>query len=464
MHAIVGFILKQVPCYGNGEDGEIVEFVWECGMIRLHFWRPVAARFRRGRVEVNEMQIEPFELERWQSVWENKVELNISESGVHPLTTAELVPDPEQLRKIMEVQQLYPQTNGSEELRSRIAELYPGASAENVLVTCGGSEANFVSTWSLIEPGDEVVFMMPNYMQIAGLARVVWRDGEATVAARSVGLGHQRGRLAAAGDAENKIIAICNPSNPTGAVLRDDMRAAVIAAAAKVGAWMIADEVYRGAEFDGEMTPRFGADTSVSLCTAGLSKAYSLPGLRTGWVVGAPKMIEKPVELSRLHQHRSFDADGPAGFGGAGAGAARMDFESHAGDFAAQLSAAACVAGRARGVVFTRAPKAGAIAWAGLRGGRNSAQMAEELRVKKGVLLVPWRTVRDGIVRAVWFRRRSGTFAKSARCESMSGWPKHERQARGDWTSRNRQLRRLHVLGLIAIHGNREPTRIPGAN
>ena len=72
------------------------------------------------------MQIEPFELERWQSVWENKVELNISESGVHPLTTAELVPDPEQLRKILDVQQLYPQTNGSEELRSRIAELYPG--------------------------------------------------------------------------------------------------------------------------------------------------------------------------------------------------------------------------------------------------------------------------------------------------------------------------------------------------
>ena len=124
-----------------------------------------------SRVEVREMQIEPFELERWQSVWENKVELNISESGVHPLTTAELVPDPEQLRRILEVQLLYPQTNGSEELRSLIASMYPGATADNVLVTCGGSEANFVSTWALIDPGDEVVFMMPNYMQIAGVAR-----------------------------------------------------------------------------------------------------------------------------------------------------------------------------------------------------------------------------------------------------------------------------------------------------
>ncbi len=116
------------------------------------------------------MKVQPFELERWQSVWENKVELNISESGVHPLTTAELVPDPETLRKILDVPQGYPQTNGSEELRSRIAEMYPGARASNVLVTCGGSEANYISTWALLEPGDEVVFMLPNYMQISGLA------------------------------------------------------------------------------------------------------------------------------------------------------------------------------------------------------------------------------------------------------------------------------------------------------
>src|ERR1700729_62276 len=124
-----------------------------------------------SRIEVREMQIEPFDLERWQSIWENKVELNISESGVHPLATTELVPDAETLKKILDVPQYYPQTNGSEELRGRIAELYPGASAENALVTCGGSEANFVSTWSLIEPGDDVVFMLPNYMQVAGLAR-----------------------------------------------------------------------------------------------------------------------------------------------------------------------------------------------------------------------------------------------------------------------------------------------------
>src|ERR1700693_3360108 len=112
------------------------------------------------------MQIAPFHLERWQSIWENQVELNISESGVAPMTVQELVQEPEELERILNVPLGYPQTNGSEELRARIASLYPGASAANVLVTCGCSEANYLAAWSVLEPGDEVVFMLPNYMQV----------------------------------------------------------------------------------------------------------------------------------------------------------------------------------------------------------------------------------------------------------------------------------------------------------
>src|ERR1700683_3532459 len=264
-----------------------------------------AARFR-GRAEVNEMQIEPFELERWQSVWENKVELNISESGVHPLTTSELVPDPEQLRKILDVQQLYPQTNGSEELRTRIAELYPGANAENVLVTCGGSEANYIATWSLIEPGDEVVFMMPNYMQVAGLARSFGATVKPLWLREELQWGIDIGELPRLIGPKTKLVAVCNPSNPTGSVLRKDEREAIVAAAEKVGAWGLAGEVYRGADFDGAMTSSFWGGYDRILCTAGLSKAYSLPGLRTGWVVGAPKMIE------RLWGYHDYTSIGPS--------------------------------------------------------------------------------------------------------------------------------------------------------
>ncbi len=334
------------------------------------------------------MKIEPFELERWQSVWENKVELNISESGVHPLTTAELVPDAEQLKKILDVQQVYPQTNGSEELRSRIAELYPGAKIENVLVTSGGSEANYVSTWGLIEPGDEVVFMMPNYMQIAGLARGFGATVKPLWLRESLDWGINVDDLPRLVTGKTKIIAICNPSNPTGAVLREDMRAAILAAAEKVGAWVISDEVYRGAEFDGEMTASLWGGYERVLVTAGLSKAYSLPGLRTGWVVGPPKMIEK---LWSYHDYTSISPS---------------MLTDRLASAALEPARRAWILNRTRETVranypplqqwladhadiFSHVPpKAGAIAWAGLRDGRNSAQMAEELRVRKSVLLV----------------------------------------------------------------------------
>ena len=334
------------------------------------------------------MQIQPFELERWQSVWENKVELNISESGVRPLTTSELVPDAATLQKILDVPQYYPQTNGSEELRSRIAELYPGATAENVLVTCGGSEANFISTWSLIEPGDEIVFMTPNYMQVVGLARSFGATVKPLWLREELQWGINIGELSRLIGPKTKLVAICNPSNPTGSVLRKDEREAIAAAAEKVGAWVLADEVYRGAEFDGAMTPSFWGGYDRILCTAGLSKAYSLPGLRTGWVVGTPKMVAK------LWGYHDYTSIGPS--------------------MLTDLLACVALEPRRRAWILNRTreillrnypvlrawleshadsfshvpPKAGAIAWAGLSGGRNSAQMAEELREKKGVLLV----------------------------------------------------------------------------
>lgn len=334
------------------------------------------------------MKIEPFELERWQSVWENKVELNISESGVHPLTTAELVPDVEQLKKILDVQQLYPQTNGSEELRTRIAELYPAAKMENVLVTSGGSEANYVSTWGLIEPGDEVLFMMPNYMQIAGLARGFGATVKSLWLRESLDWGINVDDLPRLVTAKTKIIAICNPSNPTGAVLREDMRAAILAAAEKVGAWVISDEVYRGAEFDGEMTATMWGGYERVLATAGLSKAYSLPGLRTGWVVGPAKIIEK---LWSYHDYTSISPSMLTDrLASAALEPARRAWILNRTREAVRANYPALQKWLAdRGDIFSHvAPKAGAIAWAGLRDGRDSAKMAEELRVQKSVLLV----------------------------------------------------------------------------
>src|SRR5689334_20725865 len=106
------------------------------------------------------MNLEPFVLERWQSIWENKVAWNLSESGVHPLRVEEVAISDAERHAVLGQELGYTQTNGTLELREAIAALYPGAHPGQIEVTNGGSEANCITLWQLVEPGDEVVAMM----------------------------------------------------------------------------------------------------------------------------------------------------------------------------------------------------------------------------------------------------------------------------------------------------------------
>ena len=118
------------------------------------------------------MAFVPFAMERWQSTYEHEVELNLSESGVHPLTLGELVElAGRRLDDLSSALLDYNPSNGSGPLRELIAAMHPSAATDNVLVTSGSAEANFLSAWELCRPGDEVVFMAPNYFQLAGLGQ-----------------------------------------------------------------------------------------------------------------------------------------------------------------------------------------------------------------------------------------------------------------------------------------------------
>jgi aspartate/methionine/tyrosine aminotransferase len=239
------------------------------------------------------MKIQPFALERWQSVWENRVGVVLSESGVHPLSVEELVEDRDLLKSVLTTRLSYPQTNGSELTRTRVADLYPGAGANNVLITAGCSEANFIITWALVEPGDEVVFMQPNYMQVAGVAQSLGAAVKPLWLREHLRWSVDEGELQTLITSRTKLVVICNPDNPTGSVLPEKTMDAVCHRAAQVGAWILADEEYRGAELQGPLTPTFWGRYERVLCTSGFSKAYSLPGLRTGWIVGSSEMVER---------------------------------------------------------------------------------------------------------------------------------------------------------------------------
>jgi len=110
-----------------------------------------------------------FEMERMMSELEHIVDYNLSESGVYPVAIREMVDDPEIIEQLLTTRLDYPQANGSIELRDRIAALYPGATRDNVLVTVGCAEANFIAMQTVVAPGDEMVLMLPNYMQIWGI-------------------------------------------------------------------------------------------------------------------------------------------------------------------------------------------------------------------------------------------------------------------------------------------------------
>lgn len=234
----------------------------------------------------------PFELERLLSQWENVVEYNLSESGVHPMTTEELVEDPQVIEDLLSTWLNYAQANGIPELRQNIAALYDGASPDNVLVTTGAAQANFTSLWTLTEPGDEVVMMLPNYMQIWGAAHNLHLKARGFNLREEQDWAVDLDELKDAVSDKTKLIAVCNPNNPTGHIMTGEEMDAVVQAADRVGAWILADEVYAGAERTAdEVTPSFWGRYERVLAIGSMSKAYGLPGTRIGWVVAPEEAI-----------------------------------------------------------------------------------------------------------------------------------------------------------------------------
>jgi len=234
------------------------------------------------------MRFPEFAMERMQSTWEHRVTYDLSESGIEALTLDEAVRDLAALGK----QRIgYANGMGRDETRSLVAAFHPAATRDNVLITTGTSEANFLALATLVEPGDEVVIVMPNYMQLHGVAHGLG----ATV--REVWLGEESGWridldvLRAAVTPRTKAVCVCNPNNPTGQVLTAAESGELAAIVSTHGGWLIADEVYRGAERTAPETATFYGSHDRVIVTGGLSKAYGLPGLRIGWIVAPPERI-----------------------------------------------------------------------------------------------------------------------------------------------------------------------------
>ena len=335
------------------------------------------------------MRLDTFEMERLQSTYENRVRFNLSESSVHPMSVRELIPDPEFLAGLLDAPLIYNQSNGTDELRATIAALYPGATLDNVEVTNGGSEANFVSIYSMLEPGDEVVIILPNYQQIWGLTHSLG------MVVKEVPLREDRcwapdlDELEAAVSARTRMIVVCNPNNPTGAILTAREMDAIVRAAARAGAWILADEIYQGSERSGEITPTFYGRYDRVIITNGLSKAYGLPGLRIGWIV-APKDL-----IARMWSCHDYTTIAPGTLSDT---LARIALAPEGRARCLERTRSICRSNfplfrswmEAHGALLRMVdPKAGAIAYVRYNLALNSTEIMQRLLKEKSVLIVP---------------------------------------------------------------------------
>ncbi len=248
----------------------------------------------------------PFELEEFLSRYEHTVSWNYSESGVAPMRLGDLLTTGDAIPEIFDTELGYPEVNGAMALRERIAALYPGARAEQVLVTVGAAEANLLAVLALVEPGAEIVCMRPSYPQVEGIARNLGATVRALPLDPARGWTPDLDALERVVGPRTRLVALTNPNNPTGTVLGEDAMDAIVAITRRHDAWLLADEVYAGAERERETpTPSFWGRYERTVVVNGLSKAYGLPGLRIGWALAPEATIEA---LWRRHEYATISS------------------------------------------------------------------------------------------------------------------------------------------------------------
>ncbi|WP_349657286.1 pyridoxal phosphate-dependent aminotransferase [Xanthomonas sp. 10-10] len=173
-------------------------------------------------------------------------------------------------------------------LRERVLAQYGYASTcglQDVLITAGAQEANYLVLTQLLAAGDEFVIDAPGWQQPLVLARQIGAVPKLVTRLEASGWALDIDQLETLVTPRTKLIFLCNPNNPTGRVENLATLQRIVAAAERVGAYILSDEVYRGLEWDRQETPRIATLYDRGVSTGSVSKLLGLQGLRTGWMV-----------------------------------------------------------------------------------------------------------------------------------------------------------------------------------
>jgi aspartate/methionine/tyrosine aminotransferase len=249
------------------------------------------------------MRIAPFAVEQWMNAYETRCEINLAETCVESLTVDELLTltgtRDTLLDDLLPKKLTYGAIEGSDRLRTAIAGLYASRRAADVVVTHGAIGANALVFQALVDPGDEVVSIVPNYQQHYSIPESLGATVKRLPLQEADGYLPDFDRLRDLVTPRTRLIALSNPNNPTGSLIDEAGLRAIASIAETVGACVLCDEVYRGTtQVEDTLTPSIVDLYPRGISVGSMSKAFSLAGLRLGWIVG-PKNVLEAVSVHR---------------------------------------------------------------------------------------------------------------------------------------------------------------------
>ena len=261
------------------------------------------------------MHITPFGVEEWMNAYEGAARFNLAETCVSSLTVEELLAIAgvnDGLERLLSMRLTYGAIEGSDRLRDAIATRYADSTRDDVLVTHGAIGANALIYQAMVSAGDRVVSIVPNYQQHysipESLGAIVTRHELLPGNGFLPDLEKLAGQVADGA----KMISLSNPNNPTGALMDRAFLEQLSEIARDAGAWVLCDEVYRGTEQEGDgVTPSIVDVYERGIATGSMSKAFSLAGLRLGWMVAPEEVLEaamihrdyNTISVGRIDDH-----------------------------------------------------------------------------------------------------------------------------------------------------------------
>ena len=253
------------------------------------------------------MKLEPFKVEKWMNEYEQYSKYDLGNTTVQNLSLDELfelsnVDKTAFLNNLCAQKQGYGNITGNPDLKNGISKLYETVTPDGIIPTIGGAGANHLVFYSLVEPSDSVVSIIPTYQQLYSIPESFGAEVKLLKLKKENNFLPDIDELKSLVSSNTKLICINNPNNPTGALMPAKMLEQIVQVAQSVNAFVLSDEVYRGLNLTEEKTPSVADiyEKGISVCS--MSKIFSLAGLRLGWVASKNKKI-----IENCLSHREYN-------------------------------------------------------------------------------------------------------------------------------------------------------------